>query len=134
MRYCGKILQSGAGHRWQYDTGPLHARYLRLQTHMQNMWNSLLFHCNNGCTNVPQCYIIHKLPVLLYVHRIFNKHSPQALNSFVKQAFHFSARGSTCTLTRKDGATLTYSDAVHGISLCAMVRHWKLCNARNSVL
>jgi len=25
----------------------------------------LLFHCNNGCTNAPRCYVIHKLPVLL---------------------------------------------------------------------
>jgi hypothetical protein len=52
-------------------------------------------------------YIIHTLPLLLYVPAIFNKYGPQALNSFVKQAFHFSAKGSTCTLTCKNGATLT---------------------------
>jgi hypothetical protein len=52
-------------------------------------------------------YTYSAAPVLLYVYGIFNKHSPQALNSFVKQAFHFSSRGSTCTLTCKDGATLT---------------------------
>ena len=30
-KYCGKVLYSRAGHRWQY--GALHAGYLRLQTH-----------------------------------------------------------------------------------------------------
>jgi len=24
----------------------------------------LVFHCNNGCTNAPQCYVIRTLPVL----------------------------------------------------------------------
>jgi len=33
MRKCGKILQSGAGHRWQYGACALHAGYLRLQIH-----------------------------------------------------------------------------------------------------
>ena len=28
------------------------------------MQQLLLFHCNNGCTNVPQCYVIRTLPVL----------------------------------------------------------------------
>jgi hypothetical protein len=77
MRYCEKILQSGAGHRWQYETCPLHAGYLRLQPHTKYMQNSLFFRCNNGCTNMPQCPVIHTLPVLLHVHGIFNKHGPQ---------------------------------------------------------
>ena len=29
----GKILESGAGHRWQYGACALHAEYLRLQIH-----------------------------------------------------------------------------------------------------
>jgi L-asparagine transporter-like permease len=33
-------------------------------THTQVVKYSLLFHCNNGCTNAPQCYFIHTLPVL----------------------------------------------------------------------
>jgi hypothetical protein len=37
MRQCGNILQSQAGHRWQYDACTLHAGYLRLQTHSLNM-------------------------------------------------------------------------------------------------
>jgi hypothetical protein len=32
--------------------------------HTQNMSYLLLFHCNNGCMNVPQCHVIHKLPCL----------------------------------------------------------------------
>jgi len=32
MRLCGKVLYSGAGHRWQ-GACVLHARYPRLQTH-----------------------------------------------------------------------------------------------------
>jgi hypothetical protein len=39
---------------------------LRLQTHVQNMQFLLIFHCNNGCTNASQCYVIRRLPVLLY--------------------------------------------------------------------
>jgi len=26
----------------------------------------LLFHCNNGCTKAPQCYIIRTLSVLFF--------------------------------------------------------------------
>jgi hypothetical protein len=26
----------------------------------------LPFHCNNGCRNAPQCYVIHTLPAFLY--------------------------------------------------------------------
>jgi len=40
----------------------LHTGYLMLQTHTHNMWYSLLFHSNNGCTN---CYVLLTLPVLL---------------------------------------------------------------------
>jgi hypothetical protein len=36
-------------------------------THTQNTYCVLLFHCSNGCTNAPQCYIIHTLPVLCFV-------------------------------------------------------------------
>jgi hypothetical protein len=28
---------------------------------------SLFFHCNNGCTNAPQCYVIRTLPLLFYL-------------------------------------------------------------------
>jgi hypothetical protein len=34
------------------------------KTHTQNMKYLLLLHCNNGCTNAPQCHVIRALPVL----------------------------------------------------------------------
>jgi hypothetical protein len=37
----------------------------RLQTQTQNMEFSMLFHGKNGYTNVPHCYVIHTVPVLL---------------------------------------------------------------------
>jgi hypothetical protein len=42
----------------------LHAGYLRLQTQTQSVYYFLLFHCNDGCTNAPHCYIICILPLL----------------------------------------------------------------------
>jgi hypothetical protein len=47
MRKRVRILYSGAGHRWQYGACALHAGYLRLQAHTQNMQYLLLFHGNN---------------------------------------------------------------------------------------
>jgi len=35
-------------------------------THPHNMQYLLLFHCNNGYKNAPQCYVIRTLPVLFY--------------------------------------------------------------------
>jgi len=46
----------------------MRAGYVRLKTHTQNMKNLLLFHCNNGCKNAPQCYVIRALTVLLSSH------------------------------------------------------------------
>jgi hypothetical protein len=43
----------------------LHAVYMRLQTHTQNMLYFLPFQCNNGCTNTPQYYVTRALPVVL---------------------------------------------------------------------
>ena len=48
----------------QYGACALHARYLRLQTHTQNMQYSSLFHHKNGYANAPQCYVIRTLHVL----------------------------------------------------------------------
>jgi len=38
--------------------------YPRLETRTQNMQYLLLFHCNNGYTNEPLCYVIRTLHVL----------------------------------------------------------------------
>jgi hypothetical protein len=37
---------------WIHKATNMHPEYL------------LLFHCNNGCTNYLQCYVVHTLPVL----------------------------------------------------------------------
>ena len=42
----------------------VHARLLRLQANTQNMSYLLLFHSNNGYTNMLRCYVIRTLPVL----------------------------------------------------------------------
>jgi hypothetical protein len=46
----------------------LHAAYVRLQTHTQNMQYLLLFHCNNGCTKARQCYVIGTMSVLFTMY------------------------------------------------------------------
>ena len=56
-----------------YGAHTLHAGYLCLQTHIQNMQYLLLFHCNSGCTNVPQYYILHTLPVLFNICLCFQQ-------------------------------------------------------------
>ena len=77
MRQWGKILQSQAGHRWQYGACTLHAGYLRLLTHAYNMEYLLLFHCNGGCMNTPHVTLhIHCIPCLylLMVSSVFHAH------------------------------------------------------------
>jgi len=51
------MWHSQTGQKWQYSTHALHAAYLRLQTHTQNMRYLLLFHSNNDYMNTPQCYV-----------------------------------------------------------------------------
>jgi len=54
----------------------MYAEYLRLQTHTQNIFVILIASQNNSDgMNVPHCYVIHALPVLLY--------SPLALTFFI---------------------------------------------------
>jgi len=33
----------------------------------------LLFHCNNGCTNAPQCYVTRTLPVFFFLYKQWRK-------------------------------------------------------------
>jgi hypothetical protein len=65
-RMWERIVEPG---RPQIEHGAcaLHAEYLRLQIHTQNMLCFLLFHCNNGCTKAPQCYVIRTLHVLFFL-------------------------------------------------------------------
>jgi len=40
--------------------------------HTNSMSYLLLFPCNNGCTNVSQCYVTGTLPVLLFLAIVMN--------------------------------------------------------------
>ena len=53
---------------------------LRLQTHTHNKYYLLLYHCNNGCTNAPQCHVVHCLSYLntaQFVPRTINPLNPE---------------------------------------------------------
>ena len=43
--------------------------------HTQIVQYSLLFHSDSGCRNAPQCYVIHTLPVLLFLYWPKNRSS-----------------------------------------------------------
>jgi hypothetical protein len=57
--WCEKNLLCHLGHGWQYDVRALHAGYIRLQTHTQNMFYLLFLYYNNGCRNPLICYAMH---------------------------------------------------------------------------
>jgi len=51
-------MYSQLGHRCQYGACTLHTGYLRPHIHSGNITYLLIFHCNNGSTNVAQrCYM-----------------------------------------------------------------------------
>jgi len=65
MRTCGKILWS--------RTARMTIWLMRVSCRTSKAKNAhsqyvilLFFHCNNGCTKTPQCYVLRTLPVLLY--------------------------------------------------------------------
>jgi hypothetical protein len=62
MRYRGKILSSGAGHKWQYGACTFRAEYLRLQTHYQNS--------NIYCFSTAIIVARTSPNITLYVHRL----------------------------------------------------------------
>ena len=43
----------------------------------------MLFHCNNGCTNAPQCYVIRTLPVFFVSVRECVLRAPVDVSSVV---------------------------------------------------
>jgi hypothetical protein len=66
MRWCGKIFQCWAGHRWQWHK---HIAYWLPKARNTPSGCVILFAVplQNGCMNVPQCYVICSLPVLFSV-------------------------------------------------------------------
>jgi hypothetical protein len=82
-----------------YDAGALHVGNLRLH-------NTLLFHCNNGHINTPQCYIICTLPVLcFYAWR--NKHS--GIKCETRTYARLERRKTKVTGIIKDNASESYA-------------------------
>jgi hypothetical protein len=47
-----------------YGACAVHAAYLRLERHTQNIQCLLLFHSNNGYANAPQCYVTRTLQII----------------------------------------------------------------------
>jgi hypothetical protein len=64
-----------------------------IQTQIQNMLHLLLFHCNNGCTNAPQCYVILYVHCLCFIFLIW-QHKPILL-------IPFSVHNKFCRLLSK---------------------------------
>jgi len=65
-----KYCTAGACHIWQYGACALHAGYLKLQTQTNFVLHLFIFHCNNGCTYAPHCYVIRTVSVLFPVINI----------------------------------------------------------------
>jgi hypothetical protein len=71
MIKSGKILQSGADHRWQYGACALHDIYLRLQIHTLRSRNT---HCFSTVTIVVRTRLNGRLHIhFLYCYRSQNK-------------------------------------------------------------
>jgi len=71
MKNAEQILYSRASHRWQHRACASHTGFLRLKIRSQNIKSFLPCHCNNGCTNTPQCYVIlHCLPCWTFATNI----------------------------------------------------------------
>jgi hypothetical protein len=66
----GKFFRAGQATDDNKCICALRAGYPRLQTHAHthNMYYLLTFHCNNGCTNAPQRYVIVFYETWIYMH------------------------------------------------------------------
>ena len=63
-----------------YGVCALHAGKLGVYIHTRRKQYFLLFHSNNGCTNVPQCYVIRTSTVLFKPRRrVFTARYEQGL-------------------------------------------------------
>jgi len=92
MRKRGKILHSGAGHRWQHGACTLHAGYLRLQIHTIRLCNT---HCFSTATMVARTRLIG----MLYIHRlcVFNLCADTFLCTVVSPASLLSKLALPCS-------------------------------------
>jgi hypothetical protein len=66
-----KIMWKKYCRAWQATDDNMAHAHCMLNTeaykYIQVVQYLLLFYCNNGCTNAPQCYVIRTLPVLLNI-------------------------------------------------------------------
>jgi len=67
----------------------LHAGYLRLQTHTHNMQYLLLFHCNSGRTNAPECYVIRAMPGLFQLQCLRHTSNTEAARHVYLRNFFY---------------------------------------------
>ena len=111
MRSCGKILYSRTGHRCHYGARTLQAGYLSLQTYTHNVWYSLLYRCNIGCTNAPQSYVIRTFLVLLK-----SIHMHENIDKYVWQ-MRFISYLTENTICLYDGACV-WSGQNIGLCMC----------------
>jgi hypothetical protein len=71
------------------------------QTHTQNMKYLLLFHCQNGYANAPQCCVMRTLPVLLLWVKV-KVTLVQALRLCTGRTAHRGSRGIALLYRHRD--------------------------------
>jgi hypothetical protein len=82
VRKCGKILYSGAGHRWRCGSWALHAGYLRLLIHTLSLYNT---HCFSTATKVTRTLYMHSMSCCIsYNHFMFS--IPCIMDQFIKKS------------------------------------------------
>jgi hypothetical protein len=68
-------------------------------THTQNMWQFLLFHCSNACTNALRCYFYITVTLLLYSNMAcFNMDSYAKLHRVLHCTLNYLLRLSMAVL------------------------------------
>jgi hypothetical protein len=103
MRRCRNVFKNRTRQIWQHGACAFHAGYLRLQIE-QVVSYLLFFHCNNVCTNAPQCHVIRKLPVLslfIFVRIKAGEHLRKAAMLFFYSLQIYQAyRKKRCTFSK----------------------------------
>jgi hypothetical protein len=98
---------------WQYGPCALHSRYLRLQTHAQNIPYLLCFHCNNGLRT--------RLIVTLYILTCSG-----SILDLLKCLFYESVK-NVCIFW--DQFSVMYTGVA---PCCDHLMHWTVAKRRNS--
>ena len=120
----------------------MHAGYLRLQKRTQNMKHLLPSHCNNGCTNAPQCYVT-RTQSSCELFRAFKRSRRQCAvtvviccvkmrcSSVTQRPWHFcplesdGAQFGTCVMFRKNLPLPSLGPTKHFQNSCSGSCGWK---------